>query len=220
MIILGMIVLEGERGSGKTQCITELIHSAYRPINVLTSDVNSYLEEKKRIPNDVNIHHSSSIRGQKFNIISKHLGDSGGLLILDEAEDCVTWLNDELNRLAEIHDVILVIQPSYNLPDYIKKHHHYVLYHDYIQERKNGEVENPLLSRNRTTLFYFENHRKTLDRVIGVDEASNLWGLSAGRIKNMCAEGLLACKKIGNTWVIDRLQPNPKKRERSTKIVY
>ena len=43
-----------------------------------------------------------------------------------------------------------------------------------------------------------------LDKVIGVEEASRLLGLSAGTVKNMCASDKLPSKKIGNTWVIDK----------------
>jgi Helix-turn-helix domain len=48
-----------------------------------------------------------------------------------------------------------------------------------------------------------------LDNVIGVEEASKIWGLSAGTIKNYCAEGKIISKKIGKTWVIDKNQDNP-----------
>lgn len=50
-----------------------------------------------------------------------------------------------------------------------------------------------------------------LDRIIGVNEASELWGLSPGYIKNLCSEGKIISKKIGKTWVIDKEQPNPRK---------
>jgi hypothetical protein len=43
-----------------------------------------------------------------------------------------------------------------------------------------------------------------LDNVIGVEDASKILDLSPGTIKNMCAQGKLECKKIGNTWVIDK----------------
>lgn len=52
-----------------------------------------------------------------------------------------------------------------------------------------------------------------LDNVIGVDEAAKLWNLSPGYIKNLCAEGKIKCKKIGKTWVIDRTQQNPSKKD-------
>src|SRR5690625_414733 len=45
---------------------------------------------------------------------------------------------------------------------------------------------------------------KLLDSVIGVNEASKITGLSAGTIKNYCAEGKIVSKKIGQTWVIDK----------------
>lgn len=49
----------------------------------------------------------------------------------------------------------------------------------------------------------------TLDMVMGVEEASEQWGLSSGYIKNLCAEGKIHCKKIGKTWIIDKSQPSP-----------
>jgi excisionase family DNA binding protein len=45
--------------------------------------------------------------------------------------------------------------------------------------------------------------------VMGVEEAADLWNLSPGYIKNLCAEGKINAKKIGKTWVIDKNQPNP-----------
>lgn len=50
----------------------------------------------------------------------------------------------------------------------------------------------------------------SLENIIGVEEASQLWGLSPGYIKNLCAEGRLKAKKIGKTWIIDKNQPNPR----------
>lgn len=54
---------------------------------------------------------------------------------------------------------------------------------------------------------------KNLENIMGVDEASKLWGLHPGTIKNLCADGVVIAKKIGNTWVIERDQPNPSKRQ-------
>lgn len=51
-----------------------------------------------------------------------------------------------------------------------------------------------------------------LDEIIGVDEAAELWGLSPGYIKNLCAAKKIISKKIGNVWVIDKRQPNPSKK--------
>lgn len=45
-----------------------------------------------------------------------------------------------------------------------------------------------------------------LNHVIGVKEASILWGLTEGHIKNLCASEVIASKKIGNTWVIEKDQ--------------
>jgi excisionase family DNA binding protein len=51
---------------------------------------------------------------------------------------------------------------------------------------------------------------KILDRIIGVEEASELWNLSPGYIKNLCAEGKLEARKIGKTWILSKDQKNPK----------
>jgi hypothetical protein len=48
-----------------------------------------------------------------------------------------------------------------------------------------------------------------LNNVIGVEEAAEKWELSAGYIKNLCAEGKISAKKIGKTWVIDGTQERP-----------
>lgn len=53
----------------------------------------------------------------------------------------------------------------------------------------------------------------TLDNVMGVVEAAKEWEYdSPGTVKNLCATGKVIAKKIGNTWVIDKNQPNPKTR--------
>lgn len=49
---------------------------------------------------------------------------------------------------------------------------------------------------------------KTLNNIIGVDEAHSISGLSAGYIKNLCAAGKISAKKIGKTWIIDKEQFN------------
>lgn len=54
--------------------------------------------------------------------------------------------------------------------------------------------------------------KNSLDNVMGVDEASELWKLSPGYIKNLCADGKLKAKKIGKTWIIDKNQPHPSKK--------
>lgn len=51
-----------------------------------------------------------------------------------------------------------------------------------------------------------------LSKVIGVEEAEKLWGLKAGYIKNLCAQGKVKSKKIGRTWVIDSTQSAPNKK--------
>lgn len=55
-----------------------------------------------------------------------------------------------------------------------------------------------------------------LDNIMGTEEAAELWQLSQHHVKKLCREGKVKAKRIGNTWVIDRNQPNPsqKKEER------
>ncbi|MEW9139106.1 helix-turn-helix domain-containing protein [Bacillus wiedmannii] len=43
-----------------------------------------------------------------------------------------------------------------------------------------------------------------MHNTIGVNEAASILNVSPGHIKNMCAAGKIAAKKIGKTWVIDR----------------
>jgi len=51
-----------------------------------------------------------------------------------------------------------------------------------------------------------------LDDVMGVNEAGQLWGLSPGYVKNLCKGGKVLARQIGNTWIIDKKQPNPSPR--------
>ena len=44
----------------------------------------------------------------------------------------------------------------------------------------------------------------SLDNIIGVGKAAEILGNTPGTIKNKCASGQLNCKKIGNTWVLDK----------------
>ena len=48
-----------------------------------------------------------------------------------------------------------------------------------------------------------------LDHVIGVNEASELWGYTPGTVKNLCAVGKIRAKKIGKHWIIAKNQ-NPR----------
>lgn len=52
-----------------------------------------------------------------------------------------------------------------------------------------------------------------LENVIGVNEAAKLWGLEAGTVKNLCAQGKIKAKKVSGKWVIDKTQENPKKKK-------
>lgn len=48
-----------------------------------------------------------------------------------------------------------------------------------------------------------------LDNIMGVNEAAELWSLTPGYIKNLCASRKVRARKIDNRWIIDKNQPNP-----------
>lgn len=52
------------------------------------------------------------------------------------------------------------------------------------------------------------------DVFMGTEQASELWDLSPERIKQLCQNGEIEAVKIGNTWIIKKEQPNPKKYKR------
>ncbi|MDZ5607038.1 helix-turn-helix domain-containing protein [Bacillus pseudomycoides] len=43
-----------------------------------------------------------------------------------------------------------------------------------------------------------------LNNVIGVHDVASIIKVSPGHVKNLCAQGKIVAKKIGNTWVIDK----------------
>ncbi|MGH1047674.1 helix-turn-helix domain-containing protein [Bacillus mycoides] len=47
---------------------------------------------------------------------------------------------------------------------------------------------------------------RLLHNVIGVNEAASILNISPGHVKNLCAQGKIVAKKIGKTWVINRLR--------------
>lgn len=49
-----------------------------------------------------------------------------------------------------------------------------------------------------------------LDKIMGVEEAAQLWNYSPGYIKNLCAGGKVEARKIGKTWILVKGQKNPK----------
>ncbi|MHA4153263.1 hypothetical protein [Bacillus cereus] len=56
-----------------------------------------------------------------------------------------------------------------------------------------------------------------LEHIMGVKEAGEMWGLSADRVKGLCQSGEVIAKKVGNSWILDKNQPNPKGRRRMRK---
>lgn len=74
---------------------------------------------------------------------------------------------------------------------------------DMTEEEFTNEPLNPVYTHE------FSRHQHNLENVMGVEKASKIWGLSSGYIKNLCSEGKIKAKKIGNTWVIDKRQDNP-----------
>lgn len=50
-----------------------------------------------------------------------------------------------------------------------------------------------------------------LEKVAGVQEMSEIWGLSPHYIKNLCQQKKIIARNIGKTWIILKEQPNPSK---------
>lgn len=53
--------------------------------------------------------------------------------------------------------------------------------------------------------------KKWSDNILDTKTASELWGLSQDRVKQLCQNGEIEAVKIGNSWAIKKDQPNPKK---------
>lgn len=54
-----------------------------------------------------------------------------------------------------------------------------------------------------------------LDKIIDVQKAAELWGLSPDHVKKLCRDGDVLAKKIGNSWAVLKDQPNPKQRNKN-----
>lgn len=78
------------------------------------------------------------------------------------------------------------------------------LFGEILSEMNEGEFTNEPL--NRTYLLGYYQQGNTLNNVIGVNEAAELTGLTPGTIKNYCADGRISAKKIGQSWVIDKIK--------------
>lgn len=62
-------------------------------------------------------------------------------------------------------------------------------------------------------LLHYHKESAWLERAISAEQAGARWGLSAGYVKNLAASGKIIAKKVGNTWVIDGKQQNPKQEQ-------
>ena len=47
------------------------------------------------------------------------------------------------------------------------------------------------------------------DRFMTIEEAADFWDMSAPGVKKYCQQGKIDCRKIGTSWIIDKLQPRP-----------
>jgi hypothetical protein len=74
----------------------------------------------------------------------------------------------------------------------------------------DGDDAHMILPVTQFREWLYNWSKNPINRVMGTDEASALWGLSKQRIKVLCEEGKLEARKIGNSWIMNRNQPNPK----------
>ena len=81
-----------------------------------------------------------------------------------------------------------------------------------IKFRISEEAWNTFLEHTNTpsqTIRELVTNYGTLDNIMGVNEAAELWNTTPGYIKNLCAKGKIKARNIGKTWIIDKNQPNP-----------
>ena len=50
-----------------------------------------------------------------------------------------------------------------------------------------------------------------LNRLMGIEEAAETWGISIMTLKKYCAAGKVDAVKVGNVWILDKEQPKPEK---------
>lgn len=111
-----------------------------------------------------------------------------------------------LDTFAKIHEEIM--ENSYKFDET-----HYTLL-DMFQEifwNMNFEDFNNEPLENNYILHYYKERNKWANSIMDTKTASELWGLSPERIKHLCNEGKIEAVKVGNSWAINRNQPNPKK---------
>ncbi|MGG1249862.1 type I-C CRISPR-associated protein Cas8c/Csd1 [Brevibacillus agri] len=82
------------------------------------------------------------------------------------------------------------------------------LFGEILAEMDEADFSNEPLNGVYLQAYYSQQH--SLHNAIGVEEAAEIWGLSPGYVKNLCANNKIIAKKIGKTWVVDKTQPNPK----------
>ena len=51
--------------------------------------------------------------------------------------------------------------------------------------------------------------KNILTRLMTTEEAAELWGVSLNTVKTLCQAGKVNARKMGKTWVLDKLQPKP-----------
>ncbi|MEK5217726.1 DNA-binding protein [Psychrobacillus sp. FSL H8-0487] len=107
-------------------------------------------------------------------------------------EKLFTKKQELLNELTDV--VNHFVDEAFEILDFDKEKY------DYLKNRQE-EIKKEIREINE--------QYETIDSVMGVEEASESWILSAGYIKNLCADGKVKAKKIGKTWIIDRHQPHP-----------
>ena len=49
-----------------------------------------------------------------------------------------------------------------------------------------------------------------LNEIMGVQEAAQMWGLSADHVKRLCRDKKVIARNIGKTWILVKNQTNPK----------
>lgn len=137
------------------------------------------------------------------NVLSKKVYESDRIGVADKYLSA--YAKAPAKHFMKIHTDLMEYASRFG-PDEL---HLMDMFQEILANMEASDFTNEPLSDQYLLAYYSQQH--SLNNVIGVEEASELWGLSPGTIKNYCAEGKVIAKKIGQTWVIDKTQANPSK---------
>ena len=210
-----MIFLTGAMGEGKSYSIKEYLQTKDNPIYII-DDSGSYNDLAEQ--SNVFLYKTKDWKKK----LKKRIKKTENVIVVTDGNnediyDVVYDIKEEIevyNRygiyISTLDDERLIQQGDL----------HFIIYRGYRRDRIDKKVKNPLITDDISTSYFFQvpvddNGNKkinffNLDYLASASEMSEIWNLSPGYIKNLCAKNKIKCKKISNTWIIDKRQRNPK----------